>query len=388
MPKVSVVIPVYNVERYVSDCLDSILAQTLSDVEIICVNDGSTDDSAAILRDYAQRDARILVLEQENQGLAGARNSGLDAATGEYVLFLDSDDWAEPTMIEEVYTRCVQDDADMGIFKLRYVYTDTGVSVDGHWTLQMRLVPDKVPFCRDDMAGRLFRFVTPSACNKMFRRAFLLERKLRFVRGLRRAEDVPFTYVALAVAERITVLDRVLLNYRKGVSDSLQSTIHEEPLEICRALAFTKAEATRAGVFPQIERDFTNAALYQCLFTLESVKTVDAFRGLYGGLKATYFSELGICDRERGYFLDPRNYDQYVRITDETADEYLLDEIKMLRSELIDTRAALGSAKAATGKASASLSKTQQSQAYRLGRRLAAVIRRAPAAASPKRIER
>ncbi len=388
MPKVSVVVPVYNVERYLSECLESVISQTLSDIEIICVNDGSTDGSGAILGEYAERDPRIIVVEQENQGLAGARNSGLDAAIGEYVLFLDSDDWVEATMIEEVCARCVNDDADIGIFKIRYVYTDTGVSVDGHWTLQMGLVPTKVPFCRDEMSGSLFRFVTPSACNKMFKRSFLLEGGLRFVRGLRRAEDVPFTYLALATAERITVLDRVLLNYRKGVSDSLQSTIHEEPLEICRALAITKMEAEKAGVFPQIERDFTSAALYQCLFTLESVKTVDAFRELYAELKSTYFSELGISDREKDYFLDPRHYDQYVRVIDESADEYLLAEIKMLRSELIDTRAALGSAKEATGKASASLSKMQKSQAYRLGRRLAAVIRRVPAASPPKRIER
>lgn len=387
MPKVSVVIPVYNVERYVAECLDSVIAQTTSDIEIICVNDGSTDASGAILGEYARRDARIMIVEQENQGLAGARNSGLDAATGEYVLFLDSDDYADPTMIEEVYARCIEDRADIGIFKLRYVYTDTGVSVDGSWTLQMGLVPDKVPFCRDDMAGRLFRFVTPSACNKMFRRAFLLDGGPRFVRELRRAEDVPFTYLALAIAERITVLDRVLMNYRKGVSDSLQSTIHEQPLEICRALALTKIETTRAGVFPQIERDFTNAALYQCLFTLESVKTVEAFRELYAALNETYFSELGICDRDAGYFLDPRHYDQYKRISSLSADAYLISEIRTLRSELIETRAALGSAKMATGKAAASLKKIQKSRSYRLGRRIAAVVRKAPAVSPTERIE-
>lgn len=96
MPLVSVIVPVYNVEAYLPKCLDSIINQTLEDLEIICVNDGSPDGSATILEAYAQKDARIKIISQENQGLAGARNIGTAAATGEYVGYVDSDDWIEP----------------------------------------------------------------------------------------------------------------------------------------------------------------------------------------------------------------------------------------------------------------------------------------------------
>ena len=378
MPKVSVVIPVYNVDRFLAQCLDSVVAQTLSDIEIICVNDGSTDRSSSILNEYAQRDTRIVIVDQANQGLAGARNTGLDAATGQYVLFLDSDDWAEVTMIEEAYTRCAEDDAEIGIFKVRYVYTDTGVSVDGHWTLQLGLIPENVPFSRDEMVGNIFRFVTPCVWNKMFKRSFILDGRLRFVRGLLRAEDIPFTWVALANAMRITVLDRVLVNYRKGVSDSLQSTIHEKPIEICRALALAKEGLVRAGVFTQLERDFTNAALYQCLFTLESLTTAGAFRELYNALTDRYFAELGISGRDQEYFVDDRNYEQYVRITNVSADQFLFDEIRTLRSDLIEMRAKLSQTRSSTSKAGASLKKIQKSHSYLLGQRVAGIVRRAP----------
>ena len=92
MPKVSVVLPVYNVENYLKECLDSLVEQTYKDIEIICVDDGSSDSSLKILKEYAVIDNRIIVLEQKNQGAAVARNFGLSVATGEYVSFLDSDD--------------------------------------------------------------------------------------------------------------------------------------------------------------------------------------------------------------------------------------------------------------------------------------------------------
>lgn len=96
MPLVSVIVPVYKVEAYLPKCLDSIINQTLTDIEIICVNDGSPDNSQKILEEYAQKDARIKIITQKNQGLAGARNTGTAAATGEYVGYVDSDDWIEP----------------------------------------------------------------------------------------------------------------------------------------------------------------------------------------------------------------------------------------------------------------------------------------------------
>ena len=92
MPKISVIIPIYNVEKYLRQCLDSVVNQTIKDIEIICINDGSTDNSQAILNEYAKKDERFVVINQVNQGLSVARNNGLNSATGKYVAFIDSDD--------------------------------------------------------------------------------------------------------------------------------------------------------------------------------------------------------------------------------------------------------------------------------------------------------
>ena len=98
--KVSVILPVYNGETYLSECLDAILGQTLKEIEVICVNDGSTDRSPEILREYAARDSRIRVIDQENTGAGAARNNGMAQARGEYLSFLDADDFFEPQMLE------------------------------------------------------------------------------------------------------------------------------------------------------------------------------------------------------------------------------------------------------------------------------------------------
>ena len=115
--KVSVIIAVYNAEKYLVQCLDSVLNQTLKEIEIILVNDGSTDNSMQILEKYQKKDARVRVINQENQGAAAARNAGMKLAVGEYLSFLDADDFFSPEMLEEMYAGCVEQDADISVIR-------------------------------------------------------------------------------------------------------------------------------------------------------------------------------------------------------------------------------------------------------------------------------
>ena len=103
LPYVSVIIPVYNTAPYLRQCLDSVCKQTLQNIEIICINDGSTDNSAEILQQYEEKDSRVCVITQENKGIAVARNIGLQYARGQYIGFVDSDDWIEPNMFALAY---------------------------------------------------------------------------------------------------------------------------------------------------------------------------------------------------------------------------------------------------------------------------------------------
>ena len=126
MFKISVIIPVYNVENYLSECLDSIINQSLNDIEIICINDGSTDNSLKILQDYEKRDNRIRVINQKNSGLGATRNVGLSLSEGKYVYFMDSDDYLELSTLEELYHLAETNSLDIVLFKLINFYDETG----------------------------------------------------------------------------------------------------------------------------------------------------------------------------------------------------------------------------------------------------------------------
>ena len=118
-PKISIIVPVYNVEKYIRRCLDSIAAQTFTDWECICVDDGTPDASGKICDEYAQKDGRFVVIHKENGGVSSARNVGLDVAKGEYVTFCDSDDWVEKEMLEVFYNTALKNDAEVVISGFR-----------------------------------------------------------------------------------------------------------------------------------------------------------------------------------------------------------------------------------------------------------------------------
>ncbi|HEL7541574.1 TPA: glycosyltransferase, partial [Enterococcus faecalis] len=122
MPKISIIVPVYNVEKYLEKCVRSILAQTFTDFELILVDDGSPDSSGAMCDQFAEQDERVKVIHKENGGLSDARNAGIEIATGEYLGFVDSDDYIADDMYELLYTNIVKEDADLSICGIYDVY--------------------------------------------------------------------------------------------------------------------------------------------------------------------------------------------------------------------------------------------------------------------------
>ena len=121
-PKLSVIVPIYNVEKYLPKCLDSLLNQTMNEIEIICVNDGSTDNCEKIAQEYARKDKRIKYIYQENQGRSEARNTGISAATTKYLMFCDSDDWYDETMCEKMYQAITKNDVDFACCGIKMEY--------------------------------------------------------------------------------------------------------------------------------------------------------------------------------------------------------------------------------------------------------------------------
>ena len=178
MPQVSVVIPVYNIEAHLRQCLDSVAGQTLSDLEVVCVDDGSTDASPAILEEYAQKDPRFQVIRQANAGPGAARNRGMERSSGRYLIFLDSDDWFEPDFLERMTARAEETGADVTICRADEFDTHSGQVYDGSWMLKTQLLPGAV-FSPREAAGAVFQFTYGWPWDKLYRRDYILKEKFR-----------------------------------------------------------------------------------------------------------------------------------------------------------------------------------------------------------------
>ena len=214
MVKVSVVIPVYNVEDFLGECLDSITNQTLSDIEIICVNDGSKDKSLEILNDYAAKDKRITLINQENAGHAVATNRGMKLATGDYLFLMDSDDILDLTALEKTYNLAEKSRVDFVIFQAINYYMDKDEYIEEENYSMNRLadyVGDSV-FSYKDIRDYIFD-ITVTPWSKLYRRRFIEDNKITFPEGLVFDDNV-FFWDVLFAAERITFLREHLFKRR------------------------------------------------------------------------------------------------------------------------------------------------------------------------------
>lgn len=176
MPKVSVIVPVYNVENYLSSCLESILSQSLMDMEIICVDDGSTDNSGRILDQYALRDNRIKVIHRLNAGYGASMNVGLSAASGEYIGIVESDDRIKPEMYQTLYAAAVQDDLDL--VKSDVMYWIEGI--DYVKEIHYQWLDDYYERVLSDADRNLFFDFFMNIWTGIYKRSFLEEKKIRF----------------------------------------------------------------------------------------------------------------------------------------------------------------------------------------------------------------
>ena len=206
--KVSVIVPVYNAGEYIGQMLDSVLGQSMQEIEIICVNDGSTDNSGEIIRSFMDRDSRIMLLEQPNINAGAARNQGLLHARGKYVVFWDADDQFHRRALELMCRKMQRTQADICVCGVcEFVQGGKMYEADGY--LKTEFIPDKDPFNKFDLRDTIFNFGSNMVWNKMFRRKFLVSHQLRF-QEIRQANDTAFVMKAMFAADRITYVDRYL----------------------------------------------------------------------------------------------------------------------------------------------------------------------------------
>ena len=311
-PVVSVIVPVYNVEQYLPQCLDSIVNQTLKNIEIICVNDSSTDNSLNILNHYAEKDPRIKVVTQPNGGAGEARNRGLSLAAGKYLSFLDSDDFFEPDMLELAYNKAVCDKADFVVFQSDQYYTDRKEFVSVPWTLREKEIPPYTPFNHRQMTDNIFKVFVGWAWDKLYDREFVEKNHLRF-QEQRTSNDMLFVFSGVAVAKRISVVKKVLAHQRRDAKDSLSKTRENSWHCFYDALSALRDRLKSEGLYDELEKDYINYALHFSLWNIRTLAEPTRSR-LIEKMKAQWFSDLGIAGKPGDYFYNQKEFKEYERL--------------------------------------------------------------------------
>lgn len=314
--KVSVILPVYNGEKYIKKCMESLIDQTLKEIEIICVDDGSVDGTLEALKEYENLD-NVTVITQENAGAGAARNKGMSYAKGEYLSFLDADDIFEKDMLEVAYNKAVEDKADMVVFNSDQYYEDTQEYKKADWTLRYAKIPPYTPFKHRQMTDNVFKVFVGWAWDKLFLKEFVDRYSLKF-QEQRTSNDMFFVFMATVLSNRITVVpkDKVLVHQRRNNAVSLSNTREKSWQCFHEALKKLKQGLVEYGIYKEVEQDYINYALHFSLWNLNTVsKTV--YDDMLNKLKNEWFTEFGITGKPEIYFYNKKEYNQYMELISE-----------------------------------------------------------------------
>lgn len=337
VPKASVIMPVHNRAPTLEHSLRSVLAQTLDDFELICVDDGSTDTSADLLRAAAQRDSRIILLSQSQGGAGAARNRGLERASGDYLSFFDADDLVEPHLLERVTGHLDATGADLCLYGgTRFVDGEQPDPSGRVEFLRADYAPDSDPFSPQECAERIFQLATPAAWLRMFRRSFIEREGLRF-QQIARSNDLAFTSSASAAADTLTVLNEVLVHYRTNQHQSLQTKLAESPLDIVAALARIHQFLDERNLLIPFARSFHNQCASVLLHNLKNIRHPAAYVELHNTIRTQYLDEFGLRGHDADYFYNGADYRMLQHVESTSGEDSLLQSFS-LREENFQLR--------------------------------------------------
>ena len=309
--EISVIIPVYNIQQHLRECLDSVLGQSYPHLQVICVDDGSTDESPAILAQYAQKDNRVQVIRQQNAGPGAARNTGLEAATGEYVIFLDSDDWFEPDFLEKMVDTAVREGADVAICRAVEFDTNSGRELPSEWMMKKQYLPGKLAFAPQEMADHLFQFTYGMPWDKFYRRELLTTSGIRYP-ALKNSEDLAFVYPTLLAAKRIAVVDEVLIHHRINRMASVSNSRCGQPEAPYEAFQIVKEYLEQHQLMDTYRRSFLNWAMEFLVWHISNMSQRDIQKQYLNTLRHQWLPQLHFEEHPASYYESKSCYAKYL----------------------------------------------------------------------------
>jgi glycosyltransferase involved in cell wall biosynthesis len=312
--KVSVIMPVYNARDFLAPAIDSVLGQTLREIELICIDDGSTDGSLDILKEYRANDERVRIVTETNAGPAIARNNGIRRARGEYIAFLDADDFFEPDLIEELYNIAEADALDIAI-------ADYDVYNSRKSRFEKPVYPEKIEIFKSgkvtsvgEFPDELFFATNGAAWNKLFRTSFMMEHKLAFLPDVKIYEDVYFMIGALALACRIKMVNKVMVHHRLHSQQSRAKLFRKYYAQIPEIYVKARDMLMSRGMYSPLSFGYRNYTADRC-YKLYNMLPTDEKGKLWNMLNGEYAERLGWVGKTAEKFADPQVYEFVVNVS-------------------------------------------------------------------------
>ena len=299
--KISVVMPIYNAFDYLKPAIDSVLNQTLSEIELICVDDGSTDNSLSVIKEYQQNDERVRIITENNAGPSIARNKGLARSRGKYVIFLDADDFYDYTLLEKLYNVAEENTLDIAICKFDIYNNRKSKFEDNIRSDHGEVFTEAEVISKSDYPDIILSCTTGYVWNKLFRREFLIEKELTFDPDLRVFEDTHFVVTSLSLAERIGKCPERLIHHRVYSNQPRNKLFRKYYKQVPVVYAKIKEFLRAHGMYTPLSQSFLNLSASRC-YKIYNVLWNDAKAEFWDLLHDSYAEEFGWTKAEPEYF--------------------------------------------------------------------------------------
>lgn len=325
--KVSVIMPIYNAGEYLTRAISDVLAQTLTELELICIDDGSTDNSPKIIKGFAAKDKRVKVIRESNSGPSVARNSGLKLAKGRYIIFLDADDFYDKDLLEQLYETAERDNLDLAVTKFD-IYNDSQDSFslpteELHGNIY---VPGGVT-SKNEHPDYILSSTTGYVWNKLFRASFIRDKALVFDPGLYVFEDVCFVCSALSLAERVGRIEGRLIHHRVYSDQSRARHFRKYYGHVPVVYTTLKKFLMQRGMYIPLKKGFLNLSAGRC-YKIYNLLWADGKEQLWNMLHDKYIAELEWLTHDKTAFESAEVCEFVANAALYTHDEYLAREEK------------------------------------------------------------
>ncbi len=296
--KISVIMPIYNAGEYLSRAIGDVLSQTFGDLQLICINDGSTDDSYDILEDLHQNDERITLISEKNFGPSVARNKGLEYATGKYIMFLDADDMFEPTLLESLYGLAEEHNLDIAVTGYD-IYNDSQNKIFAAGEEpNAAIFAEGVVTSKNEHPNHILSSTTGYVWNKLYRASFIRDKKLAFDPDLYVFEDVHFVCSAMATAERVGMVKGNLIHHRIYSEQSRATLFRKYYGQVPVVYAKIREFLMQRGMYVPLKRGYLNFSTGRC-YKIYNLLWNDGKERLWNMLHSRYATELDWLNHDK-----------------------------------------------------------------------------------------